>query len=346
MTLVGRVKRKIQISFYLIMMRILLATFLVAFAFACAHQDPGKNLMKSSAKTLKPEDDGYLNDFAQSQDSSFYIGYVDYFPETKEFYTNLYYKKGHEYPDEELLESKLDSVIVLEDDWGRERLPMEEAKKLLVLSGLDTVFIYNRQNHLVCTAALTRVEYLWNGLESFFVGVFKSDSKFLQQTEELYGVSAGHSNLMRSSFASEEIHDEGLNKTLIEKLHLDPALEWDMRHFRMKPENRIYSVLSFYSMDSNEGQSYLTSYENNDVKILNREINNYHFLNILPLPIEVNGKPLLLISAGYPSSDVLWDFLAGFDGTGYQAIDYNRIDPEIAMTETIEAGKGQRRVIP
>ena len=305
--------------------------FLIAVACACAHQDPGKNLMNSSGKILKPGKAEPTEDIAPSPDSSFYIGYVDYFPETREFYTNLYYKKGHEYPDEELLESKLDSVIVLDEDWGRERLPMEEAKKLLVLSGLDTISIYNRQNRLVCNASLTRVEYLWNGLESFFIGVFKPDAKFLQQTEELYGISAGHNRLFLKSFDCSEVRDEGLNLNLIEKLHLDPALNWDMRHFRMKPGDCIFSLISCYSMDSNEGQSYITSFENDEVKVLNREVNNYHFLNILPLPIEVHGKPLLLVTAGYPSSDVLWDFLAGFDGSGYEAIEYNRIDAGVVM---------------
>lgn len=316
------------------MIRIPLAIVLIAVACACAHQDPGKNLLNSSGKILKPAKAESPDDITQLPDSSFYIGYVDYFPETREFYTNLYYRKGHEYPDEELLESRLDSVIVLDDDWGRERLPMDEAKKMLVLSGLDTISIYNRQNRFVCNAALVRVEYLWNGLESFFIGVFRPDAKILQQTEELYGISAGHNRLFRKSFDCREVRDEALNLDLIEKLHLDPSLNWEMRHFRMKPENRIFSLISFYSMDSNEGQSYITSFENDEVKILNREVNNYHFLNILPLPIEAHGKPLLLVTAGYPSSDVLWDFLAEFDGAGYEAIDYNRVD-----ANALEAGQ-------
>jgi hypothetical protein len=71
--------------------------------------------------------------------------------------------------------------------------------------------------------------------------------------------------------------------------------------------------------------------ENNEVRILNEEKDNFHYLNILPVPIQVNGKPLLLISAGYPSSDVLWDYLAAFDGAAYQAMDYNRIHSKALM---------------
>jgi hypothetical protein len=65
--------------------------------------------------------------------------------------------------------------------------------------------------------------------------------------------------------------------------------------------------------------------QNNQVRILNEEVDNYQYLNILPVPINMNGKPLMLISAGYPSSDVIWDYLAGFNGERYEAVDYNRV---------------------
>jgi hypothetical protein len=314
------------------MTRIVVAMSLIALVFACAHQDPAKSLLKTPASALTTDGRTSPPENRESHDSTFYIGYVDYFPETKEFYTNLYYRKGHEYPDEELLESKLDSVIVLEDDWGRERLPMEEAKKLLVLSGLDTLFIYNRRNELVCNASLTRVEYLWNGMESFFIAVLTPGSKFLQQTGELYGISAPYRSLGVAVVSAEEIEDRDLNRDLMRKMKLSQRLTWNMRHFRTGQRKGIYSVISSYSVESNEGQSYLTSTEGSEVRILNREINNFHFLNILPLPLDVNGKPLLLISAGYPSSDVLWDYLAAFNGESYEAVAYNRIDAEALMT--------------
>jgi hypothetical protein len=85
-------------------------------------------------------------------------------------------------------------------------------------------------------------------------------------------------------------------------------------------------------MNSDEGVSYLTSLENNEVDILNQQLNDYHYLNILPLPIHMNDKPLLLISAGYPSSDILWDYLAAFDGATYEPIDYNRIHAKSKAT--------------
>ena len=78
-------------------------------------------------------------------------------------------------------------------------------------------------------------------------------------------------------------------------------------------------------METNDSESYLTISEKDRTQILNEEIDNYHYLNILPVPVQMNGKPLLLISAGYPSSDVIWDYLAGYDGLRYEALDFNRI---------------------
>ncbi|HET9486398.1 MAG TPA: hypothetical protein VFO54_03145 [Chryseosolibacter sp.] len=306
------------------MMRILMAISLSALTLACAHKDAGKGLAKlsgrnKSAEILLPAADQSV------LDSTFYIGYVDYFPETKEFYTALFYKDGYEYPDEDLLESKLDSVILSDDDWGRERLPMEEARKWLMLSGMDTLCIYNRSHKLISRSSLRRIEYLWNGLESYFVAVYGSDGKLDEQTEELYGISAHYSSLLRPSFTSEEFADAHLNDYVVKKLNVSRALDWDIRHYRTAPPETTYSVISSYTMQTNEAFSYLTSLEKNTVQILNKEVNNYHFLNILPLPIKTHGRPLLLISAGYPSSDVLWDYLAGYDGKSYETVDFNRV---------------------
>lgn len=306
------------------MMRMLLAITLFVLTLACAQKDPGKGLNKLSGRKTTPESEPSRKQIQVSFDSTFYIGYVDYFPETREFYTPLFYQKGHEYPDEDILESRLDSVIAFEEDWGRERLPMEEAQEMLVLSGLDSIAIYNRRHQLVCRSRLIRVEYLWNGMESNFVAVFQSDGSPVEETHELYGVSAGLS-CYETGFQEEELQDARINELLIERMNISRAVKWDMRHYRIDPLQAVFSVVSGYAMDLNKGTSYLTVMEHNDVQILNEEIDNFQFLNILPVPVMVNGRPLMLVSAGYPSSDVIWNYLAWYDGEKYDPVDYNRI---------------------
>lgn len=313
-------------------MRTLLATCLMTIVFACAHRDAGQGFLKLSGSN------GADPFTEESLDSTFYIGYVDYFPETREFYTALFYREGHEYPDEDLLQAKLDSVILLDDDWGRERLPIEEARKLLVLTGLDTLAIFNRQHELICISPLTRIEYLWNGMESYFIAVYSGNDNFTEQTEELYGITSAHAWLIDDSFTANEFSDPQLNEYLLKAMKANRNLSWDMRHYRINPAQTTYSVLSSFSPEVNEGSSYLTLLENNVLHVLNQEVNNYHFLNILPVPIHVNGKPLLLITCGYPGSDVLWDFLASYDGAHYEAMDYNRVDlkePDLPSSVTV-----------
>ncbi len=305
------------------MLRTLLAISLISIAVSCAHKDAGKALRKSP-RTTDHETQSLSQRANTFSDSAFYVGYVDYFPETREFYTALYYRDGHEYPDEDLLESKLDSVIAFEDDWGRERLPMEDARELLVLSGLDTLLVFDRENQLVCTCPLNRVEYLWNGLESNFIAVFKADRDFGPQTGELYGVSASLPHDHFQKLSSREVRDANLNSSIIKALNISNAHNWHMRHYRIDPAGATYSIISS-STESGESRSYLAVSDNEKAEILNEEQENYQYLNILPVPILMNGKPLLLISAGYPSSDVLWDYLAGFDGKSYEAIEYNRL---------------------
>lgn len=302
------------------MTRIVMAISLLALVVGCARKDAGTGHAKLSGQIQGDDLQSEL-----SADSTFYIGYVDYFPETREFYTALFHRAEHQYPDAELLEGRLDSVVVWEEDWGRERLPMKDARQLLVMTGLDTLAIFNRRHEQICRCPLTRVEYLWNGLESYFIAVFASDSASFQQTEELYGISGDFPLEKRIMFSAEELADKEYNEHLRRKLQFSASRQWDMRHYKIDPQESVYSVISSYSPATSEIMSYLTLQENNRVQILNEEQNNFQYLNILPVPVNMNGRPLLLISAGYPSSDVLWDYLAGFDGTGYEAIDYNRI---------------------
>lgn len=306
------------------MLRTLMAVGLISLTIACAHKEAGKGLSKLTDSNSGTAETSGLQK-TPAFDSTFYIGYVDYFPETREFYTTLFYRDGHEYPDEDLLESKLDSSIVFDEDWGRERLPLDEARKMLVLDGLDTIAVYNRKHEAICRCPLTRVEYLWNGLESYFIAVFKSDKTFPGQTEELYGISADFPRGNFSGTSAEEIINSKPDHALLNRLNLSKVLPWDMRHYKISPGDNIFSILSNYSMDTNLSQSYLTLSTNDTSLILNEEINNYHYLNILPVPVAMKGKPLVLISAGYPSSDVVWDYLAGFDGLRYEAIPFNRI---------------------
>lgn len=305
------------------MLRILLAVCLLSSVFSCARKDAGLGLLKFSGNSSSDSGTGLNADLAA--DSTYYIGYVDYFPETREFYTALFHREGHEYPDEDLLESKLDSVIVYDDDWGRERLPLEEAQELLVLDGLDTLAIFNRAHESICHCPLTRVEYVWNGVESYFIAVFKANEDFPGQTEELYGISENLPEKYLTLFSALELKDETFDQFLLKKLDVSQAEVWDMRHYKITPPEAMYSVLSSWSADGNETHSYLTFFERNKAEVLNEEVDNFHYLNILPVPVYMNGKPLLLISAGYPSSDVLWDYLAAYDGSRYEAIEYNRI---------------------
>jgi hypothetical protein len=315
------------------MKRIIFVLGLLCISIACAHKDAGKSVLKLSGNTSAPEVTTAQEEKVNAYfDSTLYIGYVDYFPETQEFFTALFFKDGFDEPDEEMLASKLDSLIFSEEDWSRERLPMKEAQRMLVLSGLDTIYIFNRRHQLVSKATLSRVEYLWDGMEGYFIGVFDGDKEFSVQTEELYGISSHYLPLRVPAFSCDEIEDEKLNNKLLGKLHIDPFANWDMRHFKINPEKVTYSIVSTYKMNSEEGQSYLTELRNNEVKVLSQQTDDYHYLNILPLPMQVNNQPLLLISAGYPSSDFLWDYLAAFDGSSYQPLDYNRIHPKSLMS--------------
>lgn len=249
-------------------------------------------------------------------DSTFYIGFVEYFPDTKEYYTQLYFRKDN--PDVNAGNKLLDSTIVSDMDFSRERLPMAEAEKMLVMENMDKLFIYNKNHELITTGSLIRVESLFEAISSQFIAVYKPDKVVADKNEPLYGITAGSAGYEIPNFSVQEVKDQKLTEAILKKLDIDTS-GLVIEHYKILPYNSIYSCLSTNQV------SYITELKGDSLTILSFVNDDTIISGIFPLPIQVNNRPALLISGGVRESDYLWDYLAVFKDSSYVPAERDRL---------------------
>lgn len=249
-------------------------------------------------------------------DSTLIISYANYFAETKEFAVMLYYQAGSDYY---IDAGKLDSTVFEGELVTRRRLPIEDASDEFYLQGLDSVFIYSENHVRVAKVALTRVESVDEETASYFAAVYNATGVTIDADNTYYCISANYAVPIIENFSTVEISDVELNNRIVESLKLDSSQNWVMHHVKVLPSEKIYSAVSL------DSQSFIVETTDDGSKILKDVGEDYYYSKIFPVPILVNGKPLLLVSFAVAESDVEGDFLAVFNGTAYETAEYSRL---------------------
>lgn len=280
-----------------------------------------ENAAQSSDATLTTPDAALSLDEQQGADSAadydstdLYIGFINTFTDSRELYTSLYYRSS----EPENLSDQVDSTIYNQDEIIRRRLPMKIARKFFAMDGLDTVIVFNKAHQPIGEAKLVRAEYYDEAVAAEYVAVFDGKVNF---REPAYCVTR-HKLNMSNNFSTEQFNDDNLAKILLTKAGKDTTLQWVHKHCRVMPANVIYSNLS------SETESIITEYANGNVTILADLKNDYHFDDLLPLPFSRNNKPLMLISASVPETDMFWSYLAMFEKGEYKALSRGRVKLE------------------
>jgi len=252
-----------------------------------------------------PSDSTYSSDL----DSTFYIGYIEFFPETREFYLLLSYTKDDFFP-------KLDSIVYFKDEDFKRHRVANESLKAFPLAGLANITVYDEQNRPITKAKLESIEQFDDAISSQYIAVYKQT--FTPKGGlHYYGVGENATGYQRD-FSYTEFNDAALTKTLLAKLNKDTLKTWTVKHYRIQPANIVYSVLT------REKESLITEF-NGEIKILMYDDDNFNFEKILPLPFQKNDKPLMLISAAVPESDVFWEGLVGYQDGKYVVNALNRV---------------------
>lgn len=269
--------------------------------------------------SLEVEENPTTKTSATAIDSSVYVGTINAFDSTREYYISIY-SLPHRNDEDlfEVLADKADSVVFTDIETRRSRIPMEIAKKYFNLIGLEKISVYDNGQHLT-DARLVRVEEYSGPIESYFIAVYKPDTFLPLNFNTSYCVSSGR-NHSRSElpFASEAFSDTTFTRALSNTFQFDSVKYWS-DHVKVMPAGMIYSGITL------PRAAFLIETAG-DVSTIVKQINeSYVFVEIIPVHIRVNGKFVLLLYMGVPDSDMVWTSLAVFSGTEYQLLEGNRL---------------------
>ncbi len=256
-------------------------------------------------------------------DRTLYINKMGYFAETDEFYVSLLFKEPITIDYFDSLTNKADSAVFEDDFFSRSRLPMPVAKEAFDLRSLDEVKIYNDHHRFLTIARLVRVEYVVD-VNGYFVAVFKPKERVSDDEDGFYCI--GREDVDLSSIETQRIKSEELTERIKKELAIRPHYIWSVEHVHVQPDNTTYSIFAF-AEDSGETVSYLTEFGDDGLKVLYKLQDEIAFYGILPVPVKIREKPVLLLHIVLPESDAVDEHvLATYDGNEYRLVENHRVE--------------------
>jgi hypothetical protein len=267
----------------------------------------------------RPVDSVYV-----TRETSPYIGDIDAFEETREYYTMVYYRSSDSTADDyDYLAARADSVIFEDDEMRRKRIPADIAERYFEIAGMERISVYNNGRH-ISDADLVRVELLEGVIERHFIAVFRPVDPSSFNPEVSYCISTAGLTAKKTDLTSVAIDDSVFTKELVQTLGLEPDT-WNSVHVKTKPYNATYSGITCQS------KAYLIETYGGKSTIL-KEINEDYYIGaIVPVHLEINGKPVLLLHMGVNETDMVWTSLAVFSGTTYEFLQGNRLNGEVYL---------------
>ena len=292
--------------------------------YVFAGYEPNGKLMVASSRTnsfkafvlTTASREGFVT---QPYDSCWFVSHIYAMPNSREIYVSLHYQltiDESEYIDHSA--APVDSLIY--DDGlevKRSRLPLSIADQYFNLSGLNKIAVYDHNGH-IGDANFVRVELLYNLIESQFVAVFEPVKEAPAIPYGAYCIApAPKTSQELPEISYQEIVDEILTGSIREVLNV-AGNPWRVKHVRVAPGERIYSSVSYdngcFLVETVDGQS----------KIVMEVKDNVSILDLIPVSLEINGRPALLLQMGVNETDMLWSSLAVYSGTEFTFAEGNR----------------------
>jgi hypothetical protein len=291
-------------------MKPLIITLAFIITIGCASKDTS---VQSNNDSLSVQSN--VTEAPPLLDSAVFIAEATYASDTHEFYTPVFAKKEGTDAYE-----KLDSTkATTSNGITRNTLSRNDAQQYFYLKGIDNVMLYDKNNQLIGNATLDRIDYVDDDTESEFVAVYKPATQVAPKDGFAYCISNEYTISRVPGFSSETLTDANVNSRIAKELKLNGTSGWVMNHLKIMPSGNIYSIVT------KDTRSLIVETTPSAVVVLKEVNNDYHFGNMIPLPILSNGKPVLLISFYVPESDITGNFTAIYNGSVYHEVHYSRV---------------------
>lgn len=255
----------------------------------------------------------------QRDDSTMFIGPVGFFEETGEYFTPLFFKNTSAADTVyDFLRTRLDSTIYHNDEMRRKRLPAHIAKSFFRLGGLEQISIYDSNSHFMSRGNFTRVELYDGPIESEYVAVYSSKDT-VQWQRAAFCTGKGNLPLRGGSFSREELNDSSITNAIASSVNQPNHRIYSSSHVKIFPDDVVYSAVAF------DSASYFTEWKKSSVTVLKEIKDDYFIIDVLPLQLRVNNRPVFLSRLGIYETDILWTSLMLFENGQYNFMEGNRI---------------------
>lgn len=287
---------------------IVITILLVMSIAACVHREKPASVHRATGE----EFDYYA--------TTAYIGEMYPLPATRQMYTPAYLLpefKGS-LPEEFL--PHVDSIIAESASMTRKRIRISIARRMFLLSGMDSVSVFTTDHAFVGKVSFSGVELMQRGEELTFIAVYEMHD-FPADTDELYYcVNKDLPELAIENFDYTLLNNPSLDNYVLHRLGLSPEQVGGVSHVSVQPSAITYSIISTRS------ETFLTELTDNHFNILREMNGRFRLERIIPLPFQFNNRPLVLAFLYVPGTTEKTVSLGMYtEYTEYLFLRYNRL---------------------
>ena len=241
--------------------------------------------------------------------------------ETGEPYVWVGLKEGFNWRAMDSLKKYADSVIFQDDfETKRTRYPWDKAHEYLDLELLDGITIFNYQHQNFGKSRLKRIEYHEDVLGDQFVGILEPTDQLVGN--KFYGIN--EVDQFVNDLESRTVNDSEIKDSIKKHIGIDSKYQWELSSWMIYPYNLTYTFYSFVSNEEKEKSFLIETNSKLENRVMSEITNDYSIMELTPVPIQLNKRPLLLLWVGPPETDIEWFTPAVFNGVYYE-ITNNRI---------------------
>jgi hypothetical protein len=165
-----------------------------------------------------------------------------------------------------------------------------------------------------------RIEYLEDVIESEYIAVFKPMIPSWYTSDVHYCITASAVNSLKTiSVGYKELKDTNLTAKLLQRFKIDSTKVSEINHLQFLRDKSIWTSIAL------EQGAYLIETKGNESTILYQTREDYYIMEVMMVHVEINSKPVLLLTLGVNDTDMIWTSLMVYSSKGYEAMNSNRV---------------------
>lgn len=238
-----------------------------------------------------------------------------------EFYIYLNFKEGYDWNNLPELNEQLGDYTFEGDENSRRELPLEVSGRYFDLTRLQDLELYRGGSaESLGRLKFKGVDFFDDMISSSYIAVFENASftgKEVNWQIDYYCMSSPTDGLKDKDFAVVDLSGSELLESLKEKFSFTDKQLMELESKRIGATT--LSVLSYFGANY-ENYSYLIESDKNEHFSLKFIQDDYVMWSMLPTPLLINEKPVIIMEMTVPDTDNLWTQLAVFNGKEYELL--------------------------